>query len=369
MKNINKTQKFRVLVFTALLISIISISGFAVYAMQPVSIPTEVKEPLEILDYPTSFSLYPGETENFNFTVQNYASVTYFQEFEFLVNDTNYKKYVTFSNYNYSIQPGIHKLNAWFTISPNAPASNFIITINKKTNTPTPTTSPTLPTTPTNTSLNPTQQLLAGGTRWAAQEGKSALYINWLDNWEIHHTTDGANWVPWSQEHMTDRQTSIITSLETSGFEVTLIGDVPEDLSDYDVVVIFAYYAVEPRHEPQIREYVYNGGSVVLLYATPAYLASYSKSLSCTTNLERIGDWFGSSTYVNAGGPVRVAFDNPIGTTLSTSEVLITGVPSNAGFKFLSSGATAVAFWDSGAVFAFTHEYGAGRVYWQSAIQ
>ena len=134
-------------------------------------------------------------------------------------------------------------------------------------------------------------------------------------------------------------------------------------------MVIFAYYAVEPRHEPQIREYVYNGGSVVLLYATPAYLASYSKSLSCATNLEVIGDWFGSSTYVNAGGPVRVAFDNPIGTALSTSEVLITGVPSNAGFKSLSSGATAVAFWDSGVVFAFTHEYGAGRVYWQSAIQ
>ena len=60
--------------------------------MHPVDVPVEVKEPLEILDYPTGLSLYPGETVNFNFTVENSASVNYFQEFDFLVNDTSYKK-------------------------------------------------------------------------------------------------------------------------------------------------------------------------------------------------------------------------------------------------------------------------------------
>jgi hypothetical protein len=131
MKKIKK-RRFQAFVFALLLISTITISSFATYAMQPVSIPTEVKEPLEIIEYPTGFSLYPGEIKNFNFTVENSASVHYFQEFEFLVNNTDYQKYVTFSNYNYSIPTGIHTLNAWMTISPNAPPANFTITINKK---------------------------------------------------------------------------------------------------------------------------------------------------------------------------------------------------------------------------------------------
>ena len=269
-------QRFRVIIFATLLISIISISGLAVYAMQPVSIPTEVKEPLEILDYPTSFSLYPGETENFNFTVKNSASVNYFQEFEFLLNDTNYQKYVTFSNYNYSIQPGIHTLNAWFTISPNAPAANFVITIAKKTNTPSPTPIPTATPTPnTNITLTPTLELLAGGASWAAQGGKNALYINCFDNWETHHATDGANWEYWVLETRRNYRSSIITALESSGFEVTTAGDIPEEISDYDLVVIFAYNAVEPRHEPLIRDYIYNGGNVVFIAATQNYLTGY----------------------------------------------------------------------------------------------
>ena len=189
MQRPNSTKKrFQAFIFGILLISIISISGFAVYAMQPVSIPTEVKEPLEILDYPTSFSLYPGETQNFTFTVQNSASVNYFQEFEFIVNDTSYQKYVTFSNTNYSIQPGIHTLNAWFTISSNAPAANFVITINKKTDTPTPTPTPTQKDS-TNSTLNPTLELLAGGARWAAQNGYNALYINWEYNYQTPYSS------------------------------------------------------------------------------------------------------------------------------------------------------------------------------------
>ena len=87
---------------------------------------------------------------------------------------------------------------------------------------------------------------------------------------------------------MSNYRSSIIIALESSGFEVTTAGDIPEDLSNYDLVVIFAYYAVEPRHEPQIREYVYNGGNVVFIAASQNYLTSYSKSLTCNSNLEQI---------------------------------------------------------------------------------
>ena len=363
-------QRFRIFIFATLLISIISISGLAVYAMQSVSIPLEIKEPLEILDYPTSFSLYSGETTTFEFTVKNKASVTIFQEFDFTLNDTNYQNsYVTFSNHNYSIPTGTNKLQAWLTISPNAPQANLIITINKKTNTPSPTPIPTAtPTSNTNITLTPTLELLAGGASWASQGRKNALYINDLDNWKIHCTTDGFNWQTWNTETMSNYRSSIIIALESSGFEVTTAGDLPEDISNYDLVVFFAYYAVEPRHEPLIKDYIYNGGNVVFIAATQNYLTSYSKSLSCNSNLEQIQEWFGASTFLNRGGSTRTAFDNPFGTSLTTDENLITCSPSASAITSLSSSANVIAVYDSGEVFAFTNEYGAGRVYYQVAF-
>jgi len=375
MSTVNQTKrKFRIFIFALFLISIISIIGIVVYAMQSVNIPLEVKEPLEIIDYPTSFSLYSGETTTFEFTIENYAQVTYFQEFDFTLNDTDYQnRYVTFSNHNYSIPPGSHTLSGWLTIAPSAPVANLIITINKKTESPTPTPIPNLPLiNQTNTSLNPTLQLLAGGATWAAQEGKSALYINWLDNWKTHHTTDGIDWEYSSEATMNICDKSVLAALEYSGFEITLAGNIPEDLSGYDVVVIYAYYAVEPRHEPLIREYIYNGGSVVFLVATQNYLESYSKSYGCATSFDMIEDWFGASKYVNTAGNAHVAFDNPFGTLSSVNDVLFVGSPnysSYASVSSLRSGTKVVAFWDSGKVFAFTHEFGGGRVYYQATFE
>ena len=367
MKNNNKSQRFRVSIFGILLVSIISFSGFVVYAMQSVSIPLEVKEPLEIIDYPTGFSLYAGETTNFEFTVENHASVTIFQEFDFTLNDTDYQsKYVTFSKHNYSILPGINKLQAWLTISPNAALASFIITINKKIFTPTSTPTPTLN---TNITLNPTLELLAGGTKWAAQEGKTVLYINWLDNRITSDSPTGSNLEKKSEKTLSGWRTSIISALEQTNLEVTPAGNLPENLTKYDVVVIFAYYAVEPQYEPLIKEYIKNGGGVVLIAGTPCYLAAYSKSLSCTTNLQKIKEWFGAGTYVNAGGNSRVAFDNPFGSNLSTNEILYTSAPNDASVGSLSSNAKPIAYLDSGQVFAFTYEYGLGRVYYQAHLK
>ncbi len=336
--------------------------------MQPVSIPAEVKEPLEILNYPTSFSLYPGETVNFNFTVQNSASVNYFQEFEFLVNDTSYQKYVTFSNTNYSIQPGIHTLNAWFTISSNAPAANFVITINKKTDTPTPTPTPTQKDS-TNSTLNPTLELLAGGARWAAQNGNNALYINWEDNYQNHYSTDGVDW-EWKSESARYRwRRSIAAALESSNLEIAFAGDIPDDLNPYDVVVIFGYYAVEPHYAQQIKDYIQNGGSVVFIAGVPGFFISYSKTQSCSTNLKYIEEWFGASVYKNAHGLTRVAFDNPFGTSLLTTEIIYDVNLKNGAVSSLISSADPIAYYDSGEVFAFTHEFGAGRVYYQAHLK
>jgi len=40
---------------------------------------------------------------------------------------------------------------------------------------------------------------------------------------------------------------SITAALEKAGFKVTLAGDIPGNFSDYDLVVLFAYYPVKPR--------------------------------------------------------------------------------------------------------------------------
>ena len=181
-KSMKKRRKLSAFLIITLLIFTVTVGSFAAFAFQSVSVPLEVKEPLEILDYPSGFSLYPGETVTFDITVQNHASVTYFVEFEFRLNDTEYQaQYVTFSNHNYSIQPGTQKLSAWLTIAPTAPPANLMITIERKTDTPSPSPTPS-PTHDSNTSLVPSLQLLSGGARWAAQEGKTALYVNWRDN-------------------------------------------------------------------------------------------------------------------------------------------------------------------------------------------
>jgi hypothetical protein len=350
---------------------------FAGYALQTASVPLEVKEPLEILDYPSNLSLFPGETIAFNITVHNAASVNYTIFLELRLNDTNYQaQYVTFSNENYTIVPGTQALTAWLKTSPNAPPANLQITINLNRN---PQTTPTPSPTPLS-ELPPVLELLGGGARWAARNGTSALYINWKDNWANHHLTDGADW-GWFPESSMDMWNEIAPALEQYGFNVEMAGDIPSDLSGYDLVVIFAYYAVEPRHEPLIREYIQNGGSVVILAGAPCYFTVYCKSLSLYSSYSfeypqtsqndfaSMPKWFGCKQYSNGYGTVRTTSNNPFGTSLLTSDtVFYAELGGYAGVASLDNDTQVIAQWSSGLVFAFTHEYGKGRVYYQAAV-
>jgi hypothetical protein len=220
--------------------------------------------------------------------------------------------------------------------------------------------------------MSPSLELFGAGARWAARNGTSALYVNWKDNWNAHHSTDGGNWVWFGEAAMDNWRSSITNALQQSGFQVKHAGDIPESLDSYDLVVLSAYYAVEPRHEPLIRDYILNGGSIVMWAGAPCYLPAYSKTLSTNTNLTSIQEWFGSSYYINAGGLAITAFDNPFGTSLQENDVVLrTSGFTYAGVHSLAGTAQAIAFWSSGvifggAIFAFTHEYGAGRVYYQA---
>jgi hypothetical protein len=340
------------------------------YNWESVNIPVEIKDPLEIIQYPASFSLYPGETLNFKITIDNLASITYFIELDFQLNNTQYQtKYVTFSNHNYSIPPGTQKLSAWLTISPTAPPANLMMTIKQKTDAsaPSPSTISAF-----NSSLTPSLKLLGGGARWAARNGTSALYINEKDNWVAHHLTDGADWGPWLPESVMDNWRSLISStLEQAGFEVTFAGDIPKSLNSYDLVVIEASWAVEPRHVQLVKEYLSSGGGLVILRGVPCYFNVYCKDHwpgEIGADLTPIQEWFGSSVYVNIHGYSRLIVDKPFGTDLANKTIVYNGLTgSEKGVTSLNSSAQTIALWEWGSIyaFAFTYEYGTGRLYYQ----
>jgi hypothetical protein len=97
------------------------------------TIPLEVKEPIDILSYPSQLSLYPGETLDFNITVENHASINYSVTLDFHLSNATYQtSYVTVSNENYVVIPGQQNLAAWLNIESDAPPINASLTIDFK---------------------------------------------------------------------------------------------------------------------------------------------------------------------------------------------------------------------------------------------
>lgn len=365
-----KWRKICLLSLIILLTSTLSVGLIAGNFPTTEDIPLEVKEPIEILNHPTSFSLFPGETVEFNITIQNLASVNYSVILDFNLNDTTYQaEYVTFSDKTYTVTPGEQALTAWLKVAPEAPTGNFLVTINatrKSEETPTPSPTPEPPTEPSST---PLLDLLGSGARWAAGDGNSALVINWKDTYDAHHLTDGANWGPWPDEPQMNKWSQAISqTLEQKGFTIETAGDIPENLSNYDLVVIHSYWAVEPRHATLLSDYTVNGGSLVILAGVPCYLNVECKDWwpggSASPN------WLGGGYYVNAGGTVTITVDNPLGTSLLTGDTILqTESFSCAAISSPTNNGQVLAQWNiANYAFAFTHEHGQGRVYYQALI-
>ncbi len=369
MKDVKMRWRSICLLCILILIASTSVGIIAGYEPPSESTPLEVKEPLQILDYPLGLSLFPGETVSFNVTLQNLASVNYSVALGFGLNDTEYQaQFVTFSSEDYTVVLGNQTLTAWLTVAPEAPPGNFLLTVTAiRKGEGTPTSQPS-PSPVPESSLAPSLELLGNGARWAAGNGSSALVINWKDNYLAHNLTDGANWGPWPAEStMDDWSQSIRQALEQTGFTVESAGDLPENLSNYDLVVIHAYWAVEPRHMSLIRDYVFNGGSVVILAGVPCYFNVYCKNWWPGNSL--IPEWLGGGFYVNAGGNVTVTVNNPFGTALLDGDTILQSNSfSCAAVSSPANNGQVVARWSSGSVFAFTNEYGQGRVYYQATF-
>lgn len=117
------------------LMAVILVSGIGsgvlgYYIWKTLTIPLEVKEPIEILYYPSQLGLYPGETEQFNITLHNKASVNYSVVLDFSLDNITYQNsYVTFGDEVYTVVPGQQNLTAWLMIESHAPPVNASLTI------------------------------------------------------------------------------------------------------------------------------------------------------------------------------------------------------------------------------------------------
>jgi hypothetical protein len=179
-------------------------------------------------------------------------------------------------------------------------------------------------------------------------------------------------------------------ALQNDGFNVTYAGGIPQNLTGYDLVVIEAAWgAVHPSDSDTISNFVDNGGGVCMFCITPCFFI-----VNCTdrwpyrfggTDLSAIADWFGYNTYFNLGGSAYPSFDHPLGTSLLTTDQIfytsgssaasVNGPVDNntqvvAQYQGTSGMPPPFPFFDSStnspAPFAFTHTFGAGRVYWQA---
>lgn len=113
-----------------LLLSGIGVGVLANYIWTTIIIPLEVKEPLEILSYPSKLSLYPGDTEDFNVTLMNHHSQNYTVILDFSLDNATYQdSYVTFSNETYTVITGEQNLTAWLKVESHAPPINASLTI------------------------------------------------------------------------------------------------------------------------------------------------------------------------------------------------------------------------------------------------
>lgn len=216
------------------------------------------------------------------------------------------------------------------------------------------------------TEIPPSLILLGAGAKWAARADSEliALYVNWQDSLYLNPNPLGT---PYTLPNPGD---SISYILEEYGFKVEFAGDLPNELSPYSVVVIAAYWAIEPKHEPIIRDYVSKGGGVVIISGAPCYFICYSKDswpYRCGgNNLASIRDWFGANYYLNTGGNAKLVIENPFGTYFKKGDIITKGAGfSSAAVRKLEPGAEIIAEWGDGNIFAFKYEK-IGRVYYQA---
>jgi hypothetical protein len=209
--------------------------------------------------------------------------------------------------------------------------------------------------------LSPGEVLFGAGVLWAANGGTRAAYVDWYDNLLAYPNPNCL-----SVDSYLPQRNEVISVLEGEGFTVDTFATIPDNLTMYSVVYLEAYFALTPADEPAIQSYISSGGGVVLQGGAICYLAYDSQTFNTGQDLSSVADWFGASYYVNTAANAYVAVANPLGTSLSLGEELYSVPGSGKGaITDMSADSQVLALYTDGNTFAFTHEYGQGRVYWQ----
>ena len=164
----------------------------------------------------------------------------------------------------------------------------------------------------------------------------------------------------------------IHNALIQKGFTVTKSVDtIPENMEEYDLVIVGSYTAAWQGTADYMKNYIANGGGAIILSGVPAvfpYPYPHGYTTQGYYDISYISDWFGSSRYANTGGTARISMNNPLGTTYNSGDILISGAGyACAAVTNLHPDAQTLAKWDTGPVFAFTHTYGNGRVFYLAA--
>ena len=144
--------------------------------------------------------------------------------------------------------------------------------------------------------------------------------------------------------------------LNDHGYLVVQDAHLPADLAIYNVVIA----TLTPDSFEDIRAYVQDGGGYV-------YLAS----AAAPADLEANYLWIGARSMglSGAGESVAVSMDNPLGTSLQEGDVLKQQAPEQSGAVWvgdLEPGASMLANYSSGKAFAYSYQYGQGKIYFQS---
>ncbi len=167
-------------------------------------------------------------------------------------------------------------------------------------------------------------------------------------------------------------------TLNNNGFDVDVLDHIPMDMNPYDLVVISDYGSCYITTADYLKDYINNGGNVILLSGVPSFFP-YNYIPHSTSegfnDISSISDWFGASFYGNVGLPAiaRVSVGSysassfPNGFSIYSSDSSCEALVGNLNIDKTQ----VLAMWDvpdTNGVFAFIHSYGSGKLYYQAAI-
>jgi hypothetical protein len=150
--------------------------------------------------------------------------------------------------------------------------------------------------------------------------------------------------------------------LTIHGLEIDQRAQIPNDLTNYDLIIVSKNEACNSTSANSIRNFVLNGGGAIIMNDTPRFLADG------LDNLSSIRDWFGAGWHGNDGGYGVIAIDHPFGTDLLINDNVDYSASGGTSIYDLNSETTAISTWNSNrGTHSFIHNFGQGRVFYYAS--